>query len=503
MTPGRTLVLFIDAIDNAELFARELDEPAFPTLLLESLDHESIPGVKLIVSCRSERKPSTYARYQELALQRFSEPHTTAFLRARLVKVSAAEISVAQARSGGNPRVLDYLVESGRGLLDEPEINKPLVLDDLIQKRISDALATALKRGYTQEDVNAFLAGLSVLPPPVPLDEYAGASEMKLQEIESFAADLSPLLERTGQGLMFRDEPTETLIRSRYASAPEALSRVAKSSLARQEASVYAARALPGLLQRLGDGDQLFKLACDERFPASISSTVGKRNIRYSRVKAAVLHAAKIRDHNQLVELLAEISTLAAVDQRGASYLLSNPDLVVAAQDADATRRLFETRTSWPGARHARLAIANTLLGEVGEATRHAIAAEERIVHFYDNNRNDRANVARPDLLDIAAIPFLPFICEGRTQNASGYLKGWRAWYAFEMSSYIFDYLRLARRLRRVQPRMVSAFIGGLDGHRPTGRGCCFRRPVPIQQEGSHGQARKGLQKDRTDSGGR
>jgi hypothetical protein len=63
LVPGRALVLIIDAIDNAELFARERDEDAFPTRLLESLHHESIVGVKLIVSCRSERKPSTYARY--------------------------------------------------------------------------------------------------------------------------------------------------------------------------------------------------------------------------------------------------------------------------------------------------------------------------------------------------------------------------------------------------------------------------------------------------------
>jgi hypothetical protein len=121
-----------------------------------------------------------------------------------LKEVSAAEISVAQARSGGNPRVLDYLVKSGRGLLDESEIDKPLLLDDLIQQRISDALATAVERGYAQEDVNAFLAGLSVLPPPVPLDEYARVHGMQFEEIESFAADLSPLLERRVQGLMFR-----------------------------------------------------------------------------------------------------------------------------------------------------------------------------------------------------------------------------------------------------------------------------------------------------------
>ena len=124
------------------------------------------------------------------------------------------EINVAQARSGGNPRGLDYILKTGRGLLDASEIDKEIELDGLIQKRITDALSTAIERGYEQKDIDAFLAGLAVLPPPVPLDEYAGAHGIALDAIESFASDLSPLLERTNQGLMFRDEPTETLVRT-------------------------------------------------------------------------------------------------------------------------------------------------------------------------------------------------------------------------------------------------------------------------------------------------
>ena len=131
------------------------------------------------------------------------------------------------------------------------------------------------------------------MPPPVPVDEYAGAHGIEVSAIESFAADLAPLLERTKYGLMFRDEPTETLIRENFGSDDDALRRVAKNLLDRQDSSVYAARALPGLLQKLDDGKQLFELAFDERFPESITSTVGKRNIRYARLKAAVLHAAK------------------------------------------------------------------------------------------------------------------------------------------------------------------------------------------------------------------
>ena len=207
---------------------------------------------------------------------------------------------------------------------------------------------------YEQNDIDSFLAGLAVLPPPVPLNEYARALGIESSAIESFASDLRPLLERTNLGLIFRDEPTETFVHSRYASSVGNLRLVADNLLARQHESVYAARALPGLLHKLDDGERLFNLAFDDRIPEQITSTVGKRDIRYARLKAAVLHAAIYKEYNRIVQLLLELSTIAAVDERGSSYIIEYPELVVAANDVDATRRLFEVRTDWPGTRHAR-----------------------------------------------------------------------------------------------------------------------------------------------------
>lgn len=475
--PERGLALLIDAIDNAELFARERSESSFPRLLLESLHHEPIEGVKLIVSCRTERKPSTHARCHEFELRPFTISETTAYLRPRLTNVSQAEISVAQARSNGNPRVLDHLVKTDRSVLDQSEIHKPVQLDDLIQQRISAALDAAIGRGYNQEHIAAFLAGLAVLPPPVPVDEYASAHGMQLSQVESFVADLRPLLERTKQGIMFRDEPTETLVRNRYGSSEDALRRVSANLLARQDTSVYAARALPGLLYRLGDGEQLLNLAFDPRMPAHITGTVGRRNIRYARIKTAVLHAATKRDYNRLVRLLVELSTIAASDQRGTDYILDLPDLVAAARDIDAKRRLFEARTAWPGTRHARLAIAYCLSGEHDEAVRHAIMTDEWLGHY--RRTYDERTIRRdtPERLDIAALPFL-LICEGRPQRAVEFLKGWRDWYAYEVCEYVFDYVRLAEATQPAAPRHLASFTAQITDIGPLTAALSFQ-PFP------------------------
>ena len=459
--PGRQIAILIDAIDSSELIATQQNEACFPLLLLKSLHADPIPGLKIIVSCRTERRPATYADCHDFELQPFSKAETRDLLTTRLGPVSQTEINVAQARSGGNPRVLDYLATNRRRLLYDSEVDGTVELDELIQERITEALSTVAERGYTQTSIDAFLAGLGVLPPPIPVDEYAHALGIETSAVESFASDLHPLLERNNHGLVFRDEPTETLVRDKYASSVDPLRHVADRLLARQHESVYAARALPNLLHQLDDGKRLFELAFDERIPAPITSTVGQRNIRYARLKAAVVHAASERDSNRLVRLLLELSTIAAVDERGSAYIRDYPDLVVAAKDADATRRLFEMRTRWPGTRHASLAIANTLSGDFDEATRHAQMAQEWIGHYFRLGNERQRRRPGPKPLDIAAIPF-HLISQRRFDDAAKYLRRWRPHFASVVCRYVLDDVHLAQAMGSLPKTTVESFIDAL-----------------------------------------
>ena len=399
--------------------------------------------------------------YKDFELRPFTLPETTSYVLARLPDVNDTEIRVAQARSVGNARILEHLVTSDRGLLDLSEIDQPIALDDLLTRRIEDALAEAQNRGYKNHEINAFLAGLSVLPPPVPLEEYAGAHGMDISAIQSFAADLAPLLERTQHGLTFRDEPTETLVRESYGVDERALKHVANNLLARQEQSVYAARALPGLLQKLNDGQKLFALAFDERFPNAITSTVGRTRIRYTRLKAAVLHAASAGESNHLVRLLVELSTIAASEQKGADYILDNPDLVVHAQDADALRRLFETRTRWPGARHARLTIANVLSDDLDSASRHFRHAVNWTRHDNEVVNDNKVDRARPEHIDRAAIPLF-HIVKGQPKRAIDFMRIWYPWYCYDIGKSFFGLLRQVIQSAPQHRRSLDSFLDGL-----------------------------------------
>jgi hypothetical protein len=449
-SPKMRLIIFLDAIDNAAIQAKDRNEDSFPLLLLRSWRVSGpVDGVQLVVSSRTEPERRDLAvgnvPCEELSLQPFSRNEATQYLKARVRNATKTEIEVAYARSQGNPRILKHLAEGDRGLLEESEIDRKILLDDLIMSRITDALEEASTHGYSDETIKAFLAGLAVLPPPVPVREYADAQGISHAAIQSFATDLYPLLEKTKQGLVFRDEPTETLVRNKYADDPATLRRIADNLFKKQSESIYAASALPGLLQKIDAGDLLFKLALDDRFPAAITSEVGKREIRYARLKAAARFAASKDDFNQLVHLLVEMSAIAAVKQRGTNYIKDNPALVVASEDVDAMRRLFELRAAWPGMRHARLAIANVLSNDVDEAQRHVIRAIEWINHAWRQDRETRHERQGPEILDLVSVP-LCRIVEGRPKNAVRALNTLTDWAAFEVTDKLLSMLNQAER---------------------------------------------------------
>jgi len=182
------------------------------------------------------------------------------------------------------------------------------------------------------------------------------------------------------------------------------------------------------------------------------------------------------------VRLLVELSTIAEIDQRGADYLLNHPDLIAAANDADARRRLFEIKTAWQGTRHARLAIVNVLSGDPAEATRHAHANEEWIQHYRRAERKDYAQKSAPDQADIATTAFF-LISEGRSKNAASYLTGWKDWYAFEVARLVLGYTSLAKSLGTQPPRRVGQFIDELYNIGPLAAALSFHELANVRRK--------------------
>ncbi|OXJ06952.1 hypothetical protein [Burkholderia sp. HI2500] len=369
--------LLLDAIDHAGLAAQETATSSFAHLVLRSISVDPIDGVRVIASCRTERLALAIgdSSHRSFAVPLFTDTEVRTLVERRVPDASTAEIGALLTRSGRNPRCLDNLITNGRPfdpvMFPDASTEPQDLLDVLLRQRLTQARETARARGASDVDIDLLLSGIALLVPPVPIEELAAVHGLISEQVESFAADLAPLLERTQHGLMFRDEPTETLIRSAYGVSQVGRYRVIAALQERQLTSNYAARALPTLLISLRDADQLIQLAYDLRVPRG-ASQVSARDIRLSRITAAIALAGQLNRRDDLLRLLLEASIVAAGHERSDRFLYEYPDLAAVVGDPEALRRLSATHIGWPGGKHAVLALANAFAGDRDEARRHA-----------------------------------------------------------------------------------------------------------------------------------
>lgn len=479
------VILILDAIDHAAISAVEYKGDSFAHLLLQSLNIHPIDGVILIASCRTERLRLAVggAEYRGFEVPPFTREEVNELILKHDKSVHDLEVDALSARSGQNPRCLHMLLMGGRpyDLTALPPNSTPPsdLLDTLLSERLAEVRRVAVSRGARHADIDLLLMGIALLPPPVPLEELAVAHGIAAYEVESFAADLAPLLERTAHGLMFRDEPTETLIRRVCDSDPANRERIVRVLAGRQANSIYAARALPSLLISLGRTEELISLATDLRVPAN-ASKVSQRDIRIARITAALNICSKEHRGDDLSGLLLEASIVGVGHERTDRFLCDFPDLAAIAGDDEALRRLFSTKVGWPGERHSALAMAHSFAGDMGEARRNARRAIDWIK--WANSSSSHSEL-KPDNTRMTReeIGFLYVeMLAGNDIRLVKYLEGIKEDVAYQKIFALFDFFErhelapnkppydLFQRLRYCRSRVRALWGAALEFSRGT-----------------------------------
>ncbi|MFP3611841.1 NACHT domain-containing protein [Paraburkholderia sp. SIMBA_050] len=241
------LLIIVDAADNAQLEADDRHETAFPKLLLSAIDEDPIDGVMLLLTARTHRKDKVIGRatVNEIELGPFTDSEAREFLKDRKPSASGLEIATALARSGRNARVLDYLVQTWDTNVLGKTSATPITVREIIAQRCTKIVSDLHVAGWPDSEVTEFFVALSLLPPPIPLEELANALGWSAAQVNTAASDLAPMLEITSHGAIFRDEPTETYVRETYSDRPMAQSAIADRLLSSQATSTYTAEALP------------------------------------------------------------------------------------------------------------------------------------------------------------------------------------------------------------------------------------------------------------------
>lgn len=439
------LLIIVDAADNAQLEADYRHEEGFPKRLLSAIDEDPIDGVKLLLTARTHRKDTVIgrAKAQEFELGPFTDPEARDFLKDRKPDASGVEITIALARSGRNARVLDYLVQTwDTNILGETSA-APITVPEIIAQRCTKIVSDLHVAGWPDSEVTEFFVALSLLPPPIPLEELANALGWSVAQVNTAASDLAPMLEITPHGAIFRDEPTETYVRETYSERPEAQRAIADRLLSSQETSAYAAEALPHFLVVIKDSDRAFALADSTSFPITVQSEFGRRRLTLTRLRAAFRLAVAEDDFDRVLGLSMRLGQAATANMRGDEFIRSSPALAIVLGDVDSYRRLFADRSGWRGARSARLTVAHRFAGDIEDAQ---IQCESSIrwINWHIEQPSDETHrdLAGPTVEDYSAVLF-QHVAEGEFSTVDRNLARWSDRFSLSTSDKLLQLLEL------------------------------------------------------------
>jgi hypothetical protein len=101
------------------------------------------------------------------------------------------------------------------------------------------------------------------------------------------------------------------------------------------------------------------------------------------------------------------------------------------------------------------------LSGDLDDAYRHAVSAYEWISHYRRQDRDHSIDRAGPEQLDIAAIPFC-LITQNHAENAIGFMREWKDWYAYEIGEHLFGLLKQAEPAASQTGSIISKFLNGM-----------------------------------------
>lgn len=440
------VILVLDAIDHCGMQAKRTGTASFGHILLQSLNIASIAGVRVVASCRTHRRYEAQldARCREFAVPTFSREETAALVQKRFPSATSNDVTVLQRRSNGNPRLLDNLLRRGAPFDVARPGQSSETLEQLLREQIEAAEEQAIDRGATASEARGLLAGMAMLPPPVPVDELASALGLSQSDVESFVTDLFPLIELTPTGLIFRDEPTETLVVKMIGADATARTDLLARLDARQAHSIYAARALPGILAEAAEVDALVSLAFDARAMPNLSR-VAHRAIRLARLSAAISACAAADRVDDLTKLTLEAARISSATECSDAYLRAHPDLVALSGDAEAIRRFRDDRSTWAGRRHASLAVLDSFSGD-----QHAAALEsDRALTWFDwslREKREGRGSDRRDWGSLEADAIFVQLLRGNAVRIDHWLAKLDDRYAFGIAAKMLGYAdRLAR----------------------------------------------------------
>jgi hypothetical protein len=394
-----TLVILIDAADNAEMAAREFGEPCFVHELLK----EPIPdGCKLVTLCRTERihllQPSSEIIRLELAP--FSNEETLSHLRNYFPKASDADgLEFHRLTNNGNPRVQAKALNLGLNSITKTLTSlgpSGTTIEKQIEAQLDFAVSSIKEKMPVdyQRHIDAICLGLATLPPLIPLNVLASVSEVDEATVKSFVADLGHSIWLSDSSVQFRDEPTETWFREKFLARIDQVASYITCLEPLAYTYPYVAEALPSLLLQAEQYNELISLALSDDFLPK-ENPIDKRNVQVYRLQFAFKAALRQQRYADAAKLALRAGEEVAGDKRQLELLAKNVDLIAPLQNEEKVQELAFRRMlrgGWDGSENVySAALLSSVEGFKGEARGYLRAANNWLrLYFDEREKSDK-----------------------------------------------------------------------------------------------------------------
>lgn len=370
-----TLIIVIDAADNAEMAAKEFNESCFAHELIR----ENLPsGCKIVFLCRTERisllQPISLNEVYEL--EGFNESESLENFKNHFPDAQVQDGLEFHRLTNGNPRVqanaLDFKTSSVAELLTslgpagttvenqiESQLNRAV-------EKIKDLLPVEF-----QHQITSICLGLASLSPHIPLNILAQSANVDVNTVRSFIADIGRPLWISDLSVQFRDEPTETWFRKEFCASKVDFQNYINSLEPIAADSTYVAQVLPQLYLQAEQYDKLISNALSDDFLPK-DNPIDARNVRVYRLQFAFKAALKLSRFNDAIKVAIRAGEEIAGDQRQLQLLQQNVDLLVSLQDEEKVKEIAFKRLlsgSWDGSENVySAALLSSVEGYKGEA---------------------------------------------------------------------------------------------------------------------------------------
>lgn len=391
-----SLVIVIDAADNAEMAANEFNESCFAHQLIR----EKLPtGCKIVFLCRTERidllRPISLNDRFELA--GFNKDESLENLKKYFPDAQVQDGLEFHRLTNGNPRVqanaLDFKTTSVSELLESlgPAGSTVENQIELQLNRAVDKIKDLLPIEF-QDQIGSLCLGLASLSPHIPIDILAKAANVDVNTVRSFVSDIGRPLWISDLSVQFRDEPTETWFRKKFCASKEDFQKYIGALEPLAINSTYVAQVLPQLYLLGEQYDKLISSALSDDFLPK-DNPIDARNVRVYRLQFAFKAALKLSRFKDAIKVAVRAGEEIAGDQRQLLLLRQNLDLLVALQDKDKVKEIaFKRRLSgtWDGSENVySSALLSSIDDYKGEARGYLRAAMNWLNIYFDQPKEE------------------------------------------------------------------------------------------------------------------